>query len=61
MLNNHPRIRIGLYLAGLALAASSAIVGYAVDTELGTAVMTSAGILTAAALGIAASNVNPPE
>lgn len=59
MLTNHPRIRLGLYLSGAIVAASAATVAYFTDPQLGQALTTGAGILTATALGVAAANTPP--
>lgn len=59
MLTNHPRIRLGIYLVGLGVAAAAATVAYFTDAQLGQALTTGAGILTAAALGVAAANTPP--
>jgi hypothetical protein len=56
MLTKHPRIRLAVYLVGLALGGSAAIVGATIGTDLGTALSTSGGFLMAAALGVAAAN-----
>lgn len=56
MLSKHPRIRLGVYLVGLALGGSAAIVGALIGTELGDALTVSGGFFMAAALGVAAAN-----
>jgi hypothetical protein len=56
MLSNHPRIRLGIYLTGVGLGAAAAIVGVTINGDLGAAFTVSGGVLTAAALGVAAAN-----
>ena len=56
MLNEHPRIRLGIYLASIILGAAAPVLAV-LAPEYGTAIATSAGILGAAAGVVAASNV----
>ena len=58
MLKNYPRIRLALYLLGLAAAVAAPIIGVAAP-DYGTAASTASGILVAAALGTAATNRQP--
>lgn len=60
MLTNHPRIRLGIYLAGLVVAVAAPIVAVAAP-EYGTAATVSAGVLLGAVGATAASNLTPRE
>ncbi len=60
MLKNHPRIRLGLYLCGIAAAVAAPIVAVA-SPDYGVAVSAAAAVLTGAALGTAASNLSTPD
>ena len=60
MLKNHPRIRLGLYLLGVAGAVAAPIVAVAAP-DYGVAVSAAAAVLTGAALGTAASNLSQPD
>jgi hypothetical protein len=56
MLSKHPRIRLAVYLLGLALGGSAAIVGALLGDDLGNALTVSGGFFMAGALGVAAAN-----
>lgn len=60
MLTNHPRLRLALYIAGLVAAVAAPIVNVNAP-DYGVAITTAAGILTAAALGTAATNLTPRD
>lgn len=57
MLTNHPKIRLGLYLVGLAGAVAAPVLAVAFP-EYGAAVTTGAGILLGAVGVTAATNVS---
>lgn len=56
MLANHPRIRLGIYLTGLAVAVAAPIVAVAAP-DYGTAATAAAGVLLGAVGITAATNV----
>ena len=59
MLSNHPKIRVGLYVAALASQIASFFVAV-INLELAGAFVATAGVLSTAA-GIAAlTNITPP-
>lgn len=58
MLENHPKIRLALYLLSLVGAVAAPVLAVT-HPEYGAAVTTAAGILTAAAGATALSNVAP--
>lgn len=57
MLTNHPRIRLGLYLASVIIGAGALVVTV-IDAQLGAALTAAAGVLALASGAVAASNVS---
>lgn len=55
MLNNHPRIRLALYLVALFLGVAGYFAGPLIGGEIGEAFTGASGYLMAAALGVAAT------
>lgn len=60
MLRNHPKIRLGLYLASLAGLVAQPFIAI-LAPEFAVATLTAAGVLAAAAGVTAATNVPKPE
>ena len=60
MLKNHPTIRLGIYLTSIAVSVLAAVIAVAWP-DYGAALVTVAGILNAAALGTASSNLTPHD
>lgn len=58
MLKDHRRIRLALYLLGIATAVAAPIVTVAAP-DYGPAITTASGVLVTAALGTAATNRTP--
>lgn len=57
MLNDHPRIRLAIYLVSIIVGAG-AIVTAVFDAQLGAALTAAAGVLGVASGAVAASNVS---
>lgn len=55
MLTDHPRLRLGIYLAALLLGVAGYFAGPLIGGEVGEAFTDASGYLMAAALGVAAT------